>query len=252
VCSSDLDLLEAIESLSDNHKMVFNLYIIDQFSHLEISQLLKISVGTSKSSLSRARKNIQQFLIDKLSNRKIDENKKRRIAFLLFLGFGNQLFANYFKKSFSAFEIEPQTSFNPTRKVENFSLPFLGNHSNLSLYLTMGAFVFGSIILLFIFQEKEETPLLNVQQPNDKELIFSNTFIDSTATEIGSEKTVDSLDKPIKDENIVNNTDFQVKKVKPKILEISKPKDTASEQEPPKVVVIKKQIVIRDTIYVEN
>ena len=247
------DLLEAIESLSDNHKMVFNLYIIDQFSHLEISQLLKISVGTSKSSLSRARKKIQQFLIDKLSNRKIDEKKKRRIAFLLFLGFGNQLFANYFKKSFSTFEIEPQTSFNPTRKVENYSLPFLGNHSNLSLYLTMGAFVFSTILLLFIFQEKEETPFLNVQQPNEKEHIFSNTFVDSTATEIGNEKTLDSLEKPIKDENIVNNTDFQVKKEKPKVLEISKPKDTAaSEQEPPKVVVIKKQIVIRDTIYVEN
>ena len=57
------DLLEAIDSLSENHKSVFNLYIIDEFSHIQISKLLNISVGTSKSSLSRARKNIQQFLI---------------------------------------------------------------------------------------------------------------------------------------------------------------------------------------------
>ena len=48
---SHKELLEAIDSLSENHKSVFNLYIIDGFSHLEISKLLNISVGTSKSSL---------------------------------------------------------------------------------------------------------------------------------------------------------------------------------------------------------
>ena len=70
---SQNDLLEAIDSLSENHKAVFNLYIIDQFSHLEISKLLDISVGTSKSSLSRARKNIQGFLVEKLKLKKIEE-----------------------------------------------------------------------------------------------------------------------------------------------------------------------------------
>jgi RNA polymerase sigma-70 factor (ECF subfamily) len=35
--------------------MVFNLYAIEGFSHQEIGDKLKISVGTSKSNLSRAR-----------------------------------------------------------------------------------------------------------------------------------------------------------------------------------------------------
>ena len=48
-------LLEKIQKLPDKYRMVFNLYILDGYSHKEISKDLNISVGTSKSNLSRAR-----------------------------------------------------------------------------------------------------------------------------------------------------------------------------------------------------
>jgi RNA polymerase sigma factor (sigma-70 family) len=48
-------LLSIIQELPDRYRLVFNLYAIDDFSHKEISEMLNISIGTSKSNLSRAR-----------------------------------------------------------------------------------------------------------------------------------------------------------------------------------------------------
>jgi len=51
-------LLRLIQQLPDRYRLVFNLYVLDNFSHKEIAAMLEISEGTSKSNLSRAR----QFL----------------------------------------------------------------------------------------------------------------------------------------------------------------------------------------------
>lgn len=48
-------LLEIIRDLPERYRMVFNLYVLDGYSHKEISAMLGIAVGTSKSNLSRAR-----------------------------------------------------------------------------------------------------------------------------------------------------------------------------------------------------
>jgi RNA polymerase sigma factor (sigma-70 family) len=147
---SHKDLLEAIDSLSEKHKSVFNLYIIDGFSHLEISKLLNVSVGTSKSCLSRARKNIQEFLFEKLSLQPKEKKKKRIIAFLLFLGFGNQLFANYYKKTFSNFEISPKDEFNPHKKCDNLDLILL-NTSIFRSKILKFVILFTGLVSLIIF-----------------------------------------------------------------------------------------------------
>ena len=49
------DLLKLIHELSPKYRMVFSLYAIDGYSHKEISDMLGITIGTSKSNLSRAR-----------------------------------------------------------------------------------------------------------------------------------------------------------------------------------------------------
>ena len=54
------ELLVLIQTLSPQYRMVFNLYAIEGFSHREIGEELGISVGTSKSNLSRARAILQQ------------------------------------------------------------------------------------------------------------------------------------------------------------------------------------------------
>lgn len=48
-------LLTIIQELPDRYRLVFNLYSIDGYSHKEISEMMNITTGTSKSNLSRAR-----------------------------------------------------------------------------------------------------------------------------------------------------------------------------------------------------
>jgi RNA polymerase sigma factor (sigma-70 family) len=54
------ELVKLIQTLSPRYRMVFNLYAIEGYSHQEISEELGISVGTSKSNLSRARAILQE------------------------------------------------------------------------------------------------------------------------------------------------------------------------------------------------
>ena len=48
-------LLSCIRELPDRYRLVFNLYVLDGYSHKEISEMLEINLGTSKSNLARAR-----------------------------------------------------------------------------------------------------------------------------------------------------------------------------------------------------
>lgn len=48
-------LLKLIQELPDRYRMVFNLYVLDDYSHQEVAEMLGITVGTSKSNLARAR-----------------------------------------------------------------------------------------------------------------------------------------------------------------------------------------------------
>jgi RNA polymerase sigma-70 factor (ECF subfamily) len=54
------ELLKMINELSPQYKVVFNLYAIEGYSHKEISKMLGITEGTSKSNLSRARTILQE------------------------------------------------------------------------------------------------------------------------------------------------------------------------------------------------
>lgn len=48
-------LLDLIQQLPARYRQVFNLYVLDGFSHKEIANMMSISTGTSKSNLARAR-----------------------------------------------------------------------------------------------------------------------------------------------------------------------------------------------------
>lgn len=78
---SDDDLLQAIDKLPDHHKIVFNLYVMDKYSHRQIASELNISEGTSKSHLARARKKLQKLLYQKIMADK--EKRKPRVAVLI-------------------------------------------------------------------------------------------------------------------------------------------------------------------------
>lgn len=56
------ELVKQIKKLPPSYRTVFNLYVIDGLTHQEIADLLGISVGTSKSNLSKARVILQKIV----------------------------------------------------------------------------------------------------------------------------------------------------------------------------------------------
>ena len=59
------DLMAVLNELPEGYKAVFNLFVIDGFSHKEIAEQLEISVNTSKSQFSRARGLLRKMIIEK-------------------------------------------------------------------------------------------------------------------------------------------------------------------------------------------
>ena len=57
------DLLKVIQSMPTGFKTVFNMFVIEGYSHKEIAEELNISINTSKSQFSRARAYLQKVLI---------------------------------------------------------------------------------------------------------------------------------------------------------------------------------------------
>ncbi len=56
------DLLEMLNRIPPGYRMVFNLYVIEGYSHKEIADQLQITESTSKSQFSRARSYLIQLL----------------------------------------------------------------------------------------------------------------------------------------------------------------------------------------------
>lgn len=54
------EIQQLIDSLPEGYRMVFVMYAIEGYKHYEIAELLKISEGTSKSQLFKARKLLQK------------------------------------------------------------------------------------------------------------------------------------------------------------------------------------------------
>lgn len=63
-------LMQIIQELPDQYRLVFSLYVLDGYSHKEVSEMLKISTGTTKSNLARARAILKE---------KIDHHTKIKI-----------------------------------------------------------------------------------------------------------------------------------------------------------------------------
>lgn len=58
--------MEAINKLSPGYRTVFNLYVLEEYTHKEIAEILGISEGTSKSNLAKAKQNLQRMIEKKL------------------------------------------------------------------------------------------------------------------------------------------------------------------------------------------
>lgn len=59
------DVIQALQQLSPAYRTVFNLYVLEGFTHQEIADQLGISVGTSKSNLAKAKMNLRKLFAKK-------------------------------------------------------------------------------------------------------------------------------------------------------------------------------------------
>src|SRR5258705_9772021 len=56
------EIIRSVQDLTPGYRTVFNLFVIEGFTHEEISEQLGISIGTSKSNLAKARRQLQKIL----------------------------------------------------------------------------------------------------------------------------------------------------------------------------------------------
>lgn len=64
-------LLDCIQQLPDQYRLVFNLYFFEKMKHKEIASLLNITEGTSKSNLNRAKNNLQKKILEIMASNNV-------------------------------------------------------------------------------------------------------------------------------------------------------------------------------------
>ena len=59
---AEKDIIKIVQELSPGYRAVFNLYVVEGYSHKEIGDMMGISEGTSKSQLTRAKVILQDMV----------------------------------------------------------------------------------------------------------------------------------------------------------------------------------------------
>jgi RNA polymerase sigma factor (sigma-70 family) len=67
---AEKDIVQLVQQLSPGYRTVFNMYVIEGYSHKQIAEELGISEGTSKSQLSRAKQILQDLVRKHIEKRK--------------------------------------------------------------------------------------------------------------------------------------------------------------------------------------
>lgn len=58
---TEQEILQAVQTLSPAYRAVFNLYVVEGYSHKEIGETLQITESTSRSNLVKARMKLQEY-----------------------------------------------------------------------------------------------------------------------------------------------------------------------------------------------
>ena len=67
---AEKDIISLVQQLSPGYRTVFNMYVVEGYSHKQIAEQLGISEGTSKSQLSRAKQILQDLVRTHIEKRK--------------------------------------------------------------------------------------------------------------------------------------------------------------------------------------
>ncbi|MFA9389360.1 MAG: RNA polymerase sigma factor [Prolixibacteraceae bacterium] len=209
------ELLEVIDGLPDQHKLVFNLYVLDGYKHHEIAEMLNISTGTSKSNLSRARKKAQKLLMQKSGSDFSTLNYRRSVWVLLLFSRFNVV-DHVFRSGLKTYSVAVRSIPILTTITNPVSLPLLATlTSKLVIGLSAAAVISGAV------------------------LVSSQAV--SSKKEFIKEKMEQPHELPV----------LQLSKDTIAVLPIPKKEDLKLQPTPGKVVV-RKQIIVRDTVYVSQ
>jgi RNA polymerase sigma factor (sigma-70 family) len=67
---AEKDIIQLVQQLSPGYRTVFNMYVVEGYTHKQIAEMLGISEGTSKSQLSRAKLILQDLVKTFIERRK--------------------------------------------------------------------------------------------------------------------------------------------------------------------------------------
>ena len=68
------ELINLIQELPPRYRMVFNLFVMEDMNHKEICEVMRISEGTSKSNLARARDILKRKVTENYGETKANRN----------------------------------------------------------------------------------------------------------------------------------------------------------------------------------
>lgn len=220
------DLIAVLDLLPEHHRVAFNLYVFEAYTHKQIGAELGISPGTSKSHLARARKKIQELLLAKAKN--MHQKPKRAALFLLFAGWEkkNHLDSLY-QSSLSDFDLLPSGA-PPTALVQAFrKAPPV---PTATVFATSFKIVAGMVLIitagvsLFVYSAnviEKEQPVLSTSENTNAMTISIDSVENARVTPSVFQKPAQSTAAPR--ENLVYKK--------------------------PQPVVVHKTITLRDTIY---
>ena len=66
VLSSTEDALPLVQALPPQYRMVFNLYVMEDYDHKEIAAMLSITESTSRANLARAKEKLRDMITNRL------------------------------------------------------------------------------------------------------------------------------------------------------------------------------------------
>jgi RNA polymerase sigma factor (sigma-70 family) len=180
------ELLEILNRLPEHHRLVFNMYVMDGFSHKQIAENLNISIGTSKSHLARAKKKLQWLLDEKQGKKK---TKRSLLLFLFPNGYGKLY--RFYKGNLSDWEITPKSSFLKSIDWNQVKRPVSNYFGIIKAAAAAGIIVLLTALLLLNGQKDNIEPdIIPVSQHVIDPVLVKNDTILGTQTSVDPEMPV--------------------------------------------------------------
>ena len=219
------ELLTVIDHLPVHHKMVFNLYVMEGYGHQQIAEMLSISPGTSKSHLSRARKKAQELLYTKTQEQRPIVQHRKFAWLLLWLRPGRPIDA-IFKRGLKNLELATSMQVFVQSAAPLKAISWIAGIAGKTLIFSSTTAIIAGSIWLATTKDLNE-PLQTIpQQTHDV------AFVSDSIQSIRADSLKIVSIEPINEQQ--SNTTID------------------QTPEKPNPVIIKKTIVIRDTISLEK